>query len=435
VDNQAVSCLRSCLCAQDNLERVLRDFARRADRTEVSFGTEMSGFAQDESGVTVTLVERATSVESQVRAQYVIAADGARSRIRRTLGVQMIGRADVYEAVNVLIEADLRPWTQDRPSALYFIEQPTLRATFLTINAVDRWGVIFHTLARCGLRPSDFSAERTVELVRQAVGVPDVPVTIGDIAPWTASAHVAEAYRHGRVLLAGDAAHEMPPTGGFGINAGVQDVQNLAWKLAGVLQGWAASSLLDTYDAERRPIGRVLAEQSLATMISMRRLDDNATGFARPEFLNEQGMIFGASYDSAAVVPDGTPPPVLENPVTEYVPSARPGARAPHAWLERNGERVSTLDLVGRRFALLGSGEEWATVGADARMLDVTTVGDGWELRDPGGQWHEAYGIARGGAVLVRPDGHVAWRCIGPVPDPAAALRSALDAVLGRRPA
>jgi hypothetical protein len=170
-------------------------------------------------------------------------------------------------------------------------------------------------------------------------------------------------------------------------------------------------------------------------MISMRRLDDNATGFARPEFLNEQGMIFGASYDSAAVVPDGTPPPVLENPVTEYVPSARPGARAPHAWLERNGERVSTLDLVGRRFALLGSGEEWATVGADARMLDVTTVGDGWELRDPGGQWHEAYGIARGGAVLVRPDGHVAWRCIGPVADPAAALRRALDAVLGRRPA
>jgi len=134
-------------------------------------------------------------------------------------------------------------------------------------------------------------------------------------------------------------------------------------------------------------------------------------------------------------VPDGTSVPEVENPVTDYVPSARPGGRAPHAWLERNGERVSTIDLVGRRFSLLASGEEWAGVGAGARMLDVTTVSDSWELRDPGGQWHAAYGIARGGAVLVRPDGHVAWRCAGPVDDPAAALGGALDAVLGRRSA
>jgi 2-polyprenyl-6-methoxyphenol hydroxylase-like FAD-dependent oxidoreductase len=431
-ESQAVSPVRSCLCAQDYLEPVLCGFAERADGSEVRFRTELSGFAQDATGVTATLVERATGAEYPVRAQYVIAADGAQSRIRSALGVSMIGKPDVYESVNVLLEADLRPWTEHRPSALYFIEQPTLKATFLTTNGIDRWGFLVNSLSAYGLRAPDFTAERTLEIARAAIGVPDVPVTILGIAPWTASAHVAESYRHGRIFLAGDAAHEMPPTGGFGMNTGVQDVQNLAWKLAAVLQGWAAPALLDTYDAERRPVGRTITEQSLMNSISMGRLGDQATGFARPEYLNEQGMIFGASYDSGAVVPDGTSAPVVANPVTDYVPSARPGARAPHAWLERSGERVSTIDLVGRRFALLASGEEWAKPGHGARVLSITTVGDGWELRDPGGQWHATYGLERGGAVLVRPDGHVAWRCPTPVADPAGAVRAALASVLGR---
>ena len=435
-ESQAVSPVRNCLCAQDYLEPVLRRFAERPAESVVRFGTEMSDFAQDATGVTASLVDRATGAASQVRARYVIAADGAQSRVRRALAVKMIGKADVYDSVNVLLEADLRPWTEHRPAALYFIELPTLKATFLTINGVDRWGFLVNSLAAYGLRASDFTEERTRELVHLAAGVPDLPVIIRGIAPWTASAHVAESYRYGRVLLAGDAAHEMPPTGGFGLNTGVQDVQNLAWKLAAVLRGDAPSALLDTYDAERRPVGRAITEQSLENSISMGRLGHRAPGFARPEFLNEQGMIFGASYDSAAVVADGTPPPALANPVTDYVPSARPGARAPHAWLERGGERVSTIDRVGRRFALLGSGAGWAEAGRAAHLpLDVTTVGDGQEFRDPGGQWHAAYGIASGGAVLVRPDGHVAWRCAAAVSDPAAALRAALDAVLGQRPA
>jgi 2-polyprenyl-6-methoxyphenol hydroxylase-like FAD-dependent oxidoreductase len=431
-ESQAVSSVRSCLCAQDDLERVLRRFAEDAGGSEVRFGTEMRRFTQDATGVTATLVEHATSRETDVRARYVIAADGAQSGMRRALGVQMVGKPDIYDSVNVLLQADLRPWTEHRPSALYFIEQPSLKATFLTINGIDRWGFLVNSLAAYGMRAADFTIERTTELVHMAIGRPDVPVKILGIAPWTASAHVAESYQWGRVFLAGDAAHEMPPTGGFGLNTGVQDVQNLAWKLAAVLQGGAAPALLETYDAERRPVGRMITDHSLGISISMGRLGDRGPGFARPEYLNDQGMVFGASYDSAAIVPDGTSPPSGANPVTDYVASARPGARAPHAWLERTGARVSTLDLVGKRFALLASGAGWSTAAEAVRVpVDVTTVGDTWDLRDPGGQWHAVYGIERGGAVLVRPDGYVAWRCVSAVTDPSVALRAALAAILG----
>src|SRR5262249_38075980 len=157
---------------------------------------------------------------------------------------------------------------------------------------------------------------------------------------------------HGRVFLTGDAAHEMPPTGGFGMNTGVQDVHNLCWKLALVMQDRAADSLLQTYHDERQPLACKITEQALANAVSMGRLkkpSENTS--ARPESPNEQGMIFGASYPPAAVLPDGSPPPAVANPITDYAPSARPGGRAPHAWLQRpNGERVSSIDLVGKGF-------------------------------------------------------------------------------------
>ena len=155
----------------------------------------------------------------------------------------------------------------------------------------------------------DFTPEWSADLVRQAVGKPDLPVKVLGVAPWVASAQVAERYIDGRIFLAGDAAHEMPPTGGFGMNTGVQDVQNLCWKLASVLQGKAAEKLLQSYNDERQPLGKAITEQALANAISMGRTAEDARDqhSARPEFLNEQGMIFGASYRSAAIVPDGTP--------------------------------------------------------------------------------------------------------------------------------
>ena len=247
----AVSPVRNCLCAQDDLEPVLRAFAERQGPGRLHFNTEVTDCEQDDAGVTATLSHRVSGTETRVRAQYAIAADGAQSLIRRQMGVRMLGREKVYESVNILLNADLRPWTAHRPAALYFVEHPNIKATFLTINAVDRWGFLVNTLSAYGYKTSDFTPERSVELVRMAAGVPNLEVKVLGIAPWTASAHVAEKYGHGRVFLAGDAAHEMPPTGGFGLNTGVQDVHNLVWKLAAVLRGAAGplSSGLTTTSA------------------------------------------------------------------------------------------------------------------------------------------------------------------------------------------
>jgi 2-polyprenyl-6-methoxyphenol hydroxylase-like FAD-dependent oxidoreductase len=437
---QAFSPVRACLCAQDYLEPVLRTFAEAQGPGELRFSSEMTTFTQDATGVTATLVHRVTGAETTVRAQYLIAADGAQSRVRRALDIRMIGEDAVYESVNVLLNADLRPWTAHRPSALYFVEHPQLKATFLTINAVDRWGFLVNSLREYGLTADDFTPERCVELIRLAAGVPDLAVKILGVAPWTASAHVAERYRVDRIFLAGDAAHEMPPTGGFGMNTGVQDVHNLAWKLAAVLHGPAAPALLDTYHTERQPLGRVITEQALANSISMGRTSRQPHGvIARPEFLNEQGMIFGATYDSPAVIPDGRPPTPVANPVTEYAPSARPGGRAPHVALTRNGAPTSTIDLVGGRFVLLTGrhGHGWrdaARAAADARRipLDVYTIGNGGELAAVDGRFAQVYEIDEGGAVLVRPDGYVGWRARSAGDGPV--LASALAGILGASP-
>ena len=429
----AVSPVRNCLCAQDDLEPVLRAFAERQAGAELRFSTDVIACEQDDAGVTATLVDRTDGTRKQVRAQYLIAADGAQSTIRQQLGVQMQGEENVYDSVNILLNADLRPWTADRPAALYFIEHPQMRGTFLTINGIDRWGFLVNGLAAYGYKASDFTAERSAEIVRTAAGVADLDVKILGVVPWTASARVAERYRTGRIFLAGDAAHEMPPTGGFGMNTGVQDVHNLAWKLACVISGTASQRLLDTYHDERQPLGKAITQQSLNNAISMGRLNRTAgTAGARPEYLNEQGMIFGASYKSSAVVPDGTALPTVANPITDYVPSARPGSRAPHVWLERGSERLSTIDLVGDGFALMTSpaGKAWSGARPAPRPQDLqhrrrrahrsrAPVDDGLRRR-------------REGAVLVRPDGYVGWRSPAMPADPAASLGEAMMSIMGR---
>ncbi len=438
--NMAVTPVRNCLCAQDYLEPVLRRFAEGLAPGELRFDAEVTAVEQDGDAVTATLVDRVSGAASAVRARYLIAADGAQSPIRRLLDVTMNGPEAVYDSVNILFNADLRAWTADRPAALYFVEQPDLRATFLTINAVDRWGFLVHSLSVYGFTRDSFTPERSIALIRQAVGVPDLDVQILGVSFWEASARVADRYRHGRIFLAGDAAHEMPPTGGFGLNTGVQDVQNLAWKLAAVLRGQARPSLLDTYHAERQPLGVAITEQSLANSLSMGRTARQADAkLPRSEFLNEQGLIFGASYESAAVIPDGTPPQRLDDPVTQYVPSARPGRRAPHVWLERAGARISTIDLFGSRFVVLAGRRGGAWREAAERLggpaypeLAAHVIGEGG-LVDPEGAWPAAYEVDDDGAVLVRPDGHVAWRSRGGSADPGGVLRAAMDGILGRR--
>jgi 2-polyprenyl-6-methoxyphenol hydroxylase-like FAD-dependent oxidoreductase len=439
--NMAMTPVKNCLCAQDDLEPVIRRFAEQAGPGTLRFNTELTSFSQKPDAVTGVLTDRTTGAETPFTARYLIAAEGAQSAVRRALGVKMVGVEKVYDSVNILFHADLTQWVEHRPAALYFVEQEDLRGTFLTINGRDRWGFLIHGPKQYGWKPQDFTPEFCAALIRKAVGVDDLAVTVLGVSPWEASAIVAERYRVGNVFLAGDAAHEMPPTGGFGLNTGVQDVHNLAWKIAAVLRGKADSALLDSYNAERQPCGQIITENALANALSMGRTERQSGVLPRREFLNEQGLIFGARYESMAVLPDGTPQMKVDDPVTEYMPSARPGGRAPHVRLTRGSEPISTIDLFGPHFVLLTGrdGDAWRqaaqALGTTLPPLIAFTVGNDKELGDPDGNWHEIYDVDPDGAVLVRPDGYVAWRSRSGASNPQQVLRAALDSVLGKVPA
>jgi 2-polyprenyl-6-methoxyphenol hydroxylase-like FAD-dependent oxidoreductase len=426
----AVSPVRNCLCAQDDLEPVLRTFAEQQGTGELKFSTEAVAFEQEADSVTVSLEDHAGDERETVRATYVIAADGAQSRFRRKLGTRMLGRANVYDSVNILFNADLTPWTAHRPAGLYFIENERIRGSFLTINARDRWGFLISAMGAFGYTAEDITPERAIDIIRVAAGVPNLQVKVLGTAPWTASAHVAEQYRYGRIFLVGDAAHEMPPTGGLGMNTGVQDVHNLVWKLAAVLKGIASPWLLDTYHDERQPAARAITEQSLINAASMGRLEQTKkSAGARPEYLNEQGLIFGAIYASQAIVPDGTEAPYVANPVTDYVPSARPGCRAPHVFFHVEAKQHSTIDVVGQRFVLLaaGSGGPWVEA-ANELACDYALPLKALSIDDSA--FASAYGLDSSGAVLVRPDAHVGWRSRSIPRDPSRTLRDAVSMIL-----
>jgi putative polyketide hydroxylase len=437
--NMAVTPTTNCLCAQDDLEPVIRHFAEAAGPGALRFNTELTSFSQKAGSVTGTITDRVTGEATPFSARYLIAAEGAQSRVRRSLGVQMIGEVKVYDSVNILFNADLRQWTEHRPAALYFVEQPELRGTFLTINGTDRWGFLIHSLSQYGYRPGDFTSERCTALIRQAVGIPELAVSVLGVSVWEASAIVADRYRDGSVFLAGDAAHEMPPTGGFGLNTGVQDVHNLAWKIAAVLRGQADDALLDSYHAERQPLAETITRAALANAMSMGRTKRQSSAvLPRREFLNENGLIFGLCYESMAVIPDDTPAVQVADPVTEYVPTARPGSRAPHVWLQRRGEQLSTIDLFGPHFVLLvgRDGDAWRKalhqIEPSWPPIIGFTIGKEGDLIDTADNWHEAYGVGTEGAVLVRPDGYVAWRSRSGTSEPGQVLRAVFDDLLGR---
>jgi putative polyketide hydroxylase len=329
----------------------------------------------------------------------------------------------------------LRPWVEDRPAALYLIEQPELRATFLTVNGADRWGFLIHSLSAYGFTKENLTPERCTELVRRAVGIADLPVEVLGINFWNCSAMVADSFRSGNVFLVGDAAHETTPSGGFGMNLGVQDAQNLAWKIAAVLRGKADSSLLDSYEAERRPHALEVVGATLLNMQSFDRSKRQTEArLPRKEFLNERGLIFGARYQSLAVVPDGSTPPEVSDPVTEYVASAHPGCRAPHVWLEGKDGRRSTIDLFGRGFVLMAApgGSSWRSAARQGGLprIDVWVLGE--DIVDAEETWMTSYGVREGGAVLVRPDGYVAWRIAFKPGDPEQALADAFGQILAR---
>jgi putative polyketide hydroxylase len=400
---------------QSLLEPLLKSRAEELG-AQLHFATEMKSFEQDATGVTARIRERDTGKLSTVRARYMIAADGSHSRIRQQLGIRMLGRGVFSKSITIYFRGDVAPLLRGRNLSVMYVLNSTLSGFFRIEKPFTSGFLAVHWLGDPKNPVTDVSKdltnERALELLYAGLGTRDIPITIENVMPWDATADTAERLQQGRIFLAGDAAHVMPPSGGFGGNTGVQDAHNIAWKLALVLNGDAGPDLLSTYDRERRPAAAFTVEQAYSRYVT------RSAPYLRSDDLqaiqNDLNIELGYCYHSQAVIPespdDGVP---HENPRESR---GKPGTRAPHVLLERNGERISTLDLFGRNFALLAGseGNPWRESGRAAAKqlgigLDVCEIGkDG--LADPAGVFSSAYGMTRSGAVLVRPDGFVAWR-------------------------
>ncbi|MHC3467748.1 FAD-dependent oxidoreductase [Streptomyces sp. 7R007] len=427
-----------CLCSQNDLEPVLLEHAVRLGG-DLRFGTELLSFDADPTGVSAVVKSRETGEHTTVRADYLVAADGPRSPVREQLGIGQSGPGDLFHNISMTFRSRrLAEVVGARRFIVCYLTSPGADGALLPVDNVENW--VFHAPwhPERGETLADFTDERCVAHIRRAVGVEDLDVEITGRAPWHAAQRVAETYRSGRVFLAGDSAHEMSPTGAFGSNTGIQDAHNLAWKLAAVLGGWAGEELLDTYDAERRPVAEATSARAAA-----RSAEHSHPGFAPPPQAGggpQRGILnvaLGYRYPRGAVV--GT------EPAAPVVPDAldltgEPGSRAPHLWVRHGAERVSTLDLYEKSLVLLsdaGVPGDWheAAVRLAARTsLPLVSyrlgTGPGAELvPEDGVDWAERHGTAAGGAVLVRPDGFVAWRSPGPVADAESTLRQVLATV------
>jgi 2-polyprenyl-6-methoxyphenol hydroxylase-like FAD-dependent oxidoreductase len=437
---ESLSPTRRLFITQRGLEPILRARAE-ALGARLEYGAEVVSHEQDDDGVTVVVRQRDGGDERAVRARYVVAADGSRSPIRERLGIPLQGHPPFAHCLTIYFRADVRPLLRDRVLSVVYVFNDDVQgffrfefdgdAGFLAVNAArDAGGERTSNVA------ADQSEARCVQLVRAGLGVRDLPVEIESVQPWVASAEWAERFSDGRVFLAGDAAHAMPPTGGFGGNTGVHDAHNLAWKLASVLAGTAGPELLASYDAERRPVGEFTAEQAYTRWVV--RLAPELGKENLVPFVPDAPIELGYRYRSPAILAEaGDDGAAYENP---HEPSGAPGTRAPHVALELDGKPISSLDLAGPGFALLAGpgGEGWCTeaVAAAAELgvgLDAHRIG-GPDIADPDGRFAETFGTGDAGATLVRPDGFVAWRTDAAADGAGGAVAAALAAALGRAP-
>ncbi|BCJ47990.1 FAD-dependent oxidoreductase [Actinoplanes ianthinogenes] len=418
-DLGAVTPCRLLLLTQDRLEPLLREEAEHLG-ADLRFATTLTSFTQDRTGVDAELFDEQTGRTWRMRSDYLIGADGPRSRVREALGISRTGKGVLSRHVSIAFHADLAAVLDGRRFSVVHVENDQVRGILVHDDTLREGTLIVGYDPERGESLDDFTDQRCERLVRAAIGVADIDVRIRSRFPWDMAESTATRYVDARVLLAGDAAHVIPPTGGYGANTGIADAHNLAWKLAAVLAGTAGPELLDTYDSERRPVGAFAAAQG-ALQLAVR--SGTATAEQRAAAFDAQVVTMGYAYPAP-----GDPVPFALDPAER---TAEPGTRAPHVWLPGDGGQTSTLDLVGTGFTLLtaGDGERWTTAARAAAA--VTGVPVEAHAIDPGTPGFTGrYGLDPGGAALIRPDGFVARRFPAGSGDPARELTAAIRNVL-----
>jgi 2-polyprenyl-6-methoxyphenol hydroxylase-like FAD-dependent oxidoreductase len=439
------------MSSQELIEAILLDAVRATGRVDVRFATEatklLQGGSPADEGVALEVRSRATGATETLTGPALVAADGSASLVRGELGIELDGSKELSHIVNCYFRAPIEPHLGDRKGVLFFVSNENVSGVLQPLDAAGRW-LCQISVPPAEWSPDAFTHERAHAWIRAAVGVEALEPEVLSLGFWKLNATVAERLVQGRVLLCGDAAHQFPPTGGLGVNTGLQGMHNAMWKLAWSVLGRAGWSLVETYEAERRPVAQRITSQSLQNSINVMRILAAAAkgsegGLTAEQVVTESrrygnhlGVEFGSVYRSSAVAADGTRPPDVTDSYSDYVPSATPGARAPHVWLGHREAWLSTLDLFGSAFTLLAApgGGPWCTVAAAVeRELGVSI--DRYQIGAAGlhdlGRFTEAYGLGEDGAVLVRPDGHVAWRS-ATGPRIGAVLRDAVEQILAR---
>lgn len=446
-------------CAQDAIEPILLREAMACPSVSACYRTAVTEVSQDAQGVSVVAQSEAGGVR-HIRSRYLVAADGATGSTRERLGIRTVSTPSFGYHVNVCFRADLDAWLGERKHMMYWVVNSDSSGTLIALTK-DRW--IYHIgYDATKSAPSDFPPEVCVDTIRRAIDAsqPEIPIEIENIVFWNLDTALAERFADNRIFLVGDAAHRFPPTGGFGMNSGIGDSHNLAWKLAAVVHGQAGPELLQTYEPERRPVAEANIRQAmintertaevgwvLADAEAIAKIEDDVQGVEvraaiaaaipkQREGYWSQGQQFGYIYKSPAVVPDGRVAP--ESTVSDYRMTGAPGAHAPHLWLRSNdGSTISTIDLLHSKFVLLtsASAPEWVdALYAVARQLEVPaiahTIGSNGDFEEVDASFLERYGLTESGAVLVRPDGHVGFRAERYVSDCENVLLQAVTQIL-----
>lgn len=431
-----ISPICGCIIGQDALEPVLRARAEELGG-DLRFSTELVSFEQTPEGVRAVIRDRASGAERTVQARYLVAADGNRSSIRQQLGTKTHGPGILGHQLSILFDADVRTPLRGRRLAVCFILNPSVRKGTSLVFARNGQGFALFVpfYPDQGEREEDFAGERGIEMIRAAIGIPDLPVEIINVTSWSPAVWAAASFQQENVFLVGDAAHVMPPAGAFGANTGIADAYNLAWKLALALQGQAGPALLPSYTAERQPVVRHTAEQSFAMFT---RFNGVPTDKPTVPMIEYDSIAFGYRYHSDVLLEENEEQAWCEDP---HHPSGRTGTRAPHVIVTRSNEQLSTIDLLGRNFVLFAgeAGEAWRQAADDVarRMelpLDAYCIGERGDLVDVDQRFLEAYGLREDGAVLIRPDGFIGWRAETASTKPVCTLEQALSRLLGRSP-